>query len=202
MLEHSLETIENQIVCRRSSSFVDKIGEVQHAHGVLNNSPIMGVNDTSQIANSGLANNSNFTDYIIKPDLNGSLRMKNDELGSQMIAKSSIICVYGMSIGRTDKYWWRRVLSWLSADKLRQLIIFLHDSKFSQRTQFDFLEKQTAVFDRFSEFLASSSINISDLKSRIHLAINKNIFEMDLMKAHNETMDEAMKILTGQLESI
>ena len=45
-------------------------------------------------------------------------------IASGIITESDIICIYGMSIGQTDKIWWERVCDWLMQSDKHILIIF------------------------------------------------------------------------------
>lgn len=42
-----------------------------------------------------------------------------------MIYDSFIICIFGMSIGNTDKMWWEKIIDWLKVNGDNKLIIFV-----------------------------------------------------------------------------
>ena len=106
VLEQCLATIPQQIVCKRKYNGVeriDKLGRTVHIHGTCDFQPIIGVNDISQIANQELAKDSRFTSFIVKPSLNQLMRLGNDGATQTLINQSAIICIYGMSLGSTDR---------------------------------------------------------------------------------------------------
>lgn len=186
VLEKCLDTISNKTVNKRTiggNEYVDKIGEIAHVHGYIDNAPIMGVNDIEQIKNKELANINRFSKYIVKPTLNKLLRLMFDSNATRIINKSSIICVYGMALGETDKKWWNYILSWLNNSSDRQLVLFVYDNEFSVSSQFDWLEKEDEIIDKLDSFCVDKKINVNILRPRIHLAVHKNIFEMDLTKS-------------------
>ena len=198
VLEKCLGTIPQGIVCKRKQNGerTDKVGKVVHVHGKSDLHPIIGVNDVSQIDNKELAGDSRFTRYIVKPSLNQYLRYGNDTETTEVLNQSTIICVYGMSLGATDKKWWHNILSWLNNNGERQLVIFDYDNKYTQSNQFSWLEKEDALIDKLLKY--SSEIDVEKLRSRIHIAVHKNIFEMDLAKQKREVYEDALaKVLVN-----
>lgn len=85
-----------------------------------------------------------------------------------------------MSLGATDKNWWNEVLLWLKENSERQLVIFDYDPEFSNTSQFDWIEKEYSILDKLASYNNASEQDIEMLRPRIHIAVNKNIFEMDL----------------------
>lgn len=183
VLEKCLDTIPEKVVCKRkhaNNNKVDKIGTIIHVHGKNKSHPIIGVNDVSQIANEELSKDLRFTNYIVKPSVNKLLRAGNDKETTKIINKSTIICIYGMSLGATDKKWWDMILLWLLRDSTRQLILFNYDETYSTSTPFGWIEKEDEIIDRLSSYNSNSSISVENLRSRIHIAVHKNIFHMNL----------------------
>ena len=194
VLEKCLEILPNKEVRKRNNN-IDKIGEVVHVHGAFDNSPIIGVNDASQLLNQDLAADKRFSDLLIKPNLNKLLKKKFDKNASSLIDKSQIVCVYGMSLGSTDKKWWQLLLSWLSKNSSRQLIIFDYDDQYSLSNQFGWPLKEYAIIDKLTSFAEEPDKINEDITSRIHIAVHKNIFKMDLMKRHNDIIEKAKEMV-------
>lgn len=199
ILEKCLQTIPQGIVCKRKnngSEKADKIGRIVHVHGKSNLHPIIGLNDVGQIENKELAGDQRFTRYIVKPSLNQLLRYGNDHTATEIINQSKIICVYGMSLGVTDKKWWHNILVWLNGANDRQLVIFDYDDKYSQSNQFSWLEKEDSIVDKLSQY--TSAVDVERMRSRIHIAVHKNIFAMDLANKKREVYEQAVeKVLAG-----
>lgn len=190
VIENCLDTIPQKVVNKRKYQdriINDKIGEVVHVHGSCDLYPIIGVNDISQIKNKELAADTRFCQYLVKPTLNKLLRQGNDKKAINIINKSDVICVYGMSLGATDKIWWDLLLRWLYNRSDRQLIIFIYDESFSTSTQFGPLEKENEIIDRLSGYNSHQEIDVEKLRSRIHIVIHKNIFNMKIMQKSGKT---------------
>lgn len=182
ILKNCLDTIPGKVVCKRKrgdTDKVDKIGTIIHVHGKNKLHPIIGVNDVSQIVNEELAKDLRFTKCIVKPSVNEFLRLGNDKKATNIINSSTIVCVYGMSLGATDKKWWDMILSWLYGSSARQLVLFDYDEHYTTATPFGWIEKEDEIIDKLSKYNNSKSVNVENLRSRIHIAVHKNIFQMD-----------------------
>lgn len=183
VLEKCINTVPQRVISNGTSSNfsrTDIVGKIVHVHGRCDAHPIIGVNDTSQIANIKLADDDNFAKRLVKPLINQFLKYKNDIDTTNLIDKSTIICVYGMSLGKTDKKWWDKLVCWLSASPNRQLVIFDYDEQYSASNQFDLLDKEDSIIKKLSMYCTNKTIQVDELRNRIHIAINKNIFQMDL----------------------
>lgn len=181
LLEKCLKCLPKGVVKVRGS-LNDKVGSIVYVHGTGKDAPIMGVNDTSQIANPELAKDERFIRYIVKPLLNAAHRTDHDAKASSLISSSQIICIYGMAIGETDRLWWGRVLTWLNGATDRQLVVFDYDPDFTTASQFDWIDKEDSIIDKLAKYCADSKIDVEKLRPRIHLAVHKNIFSMNLHK--------------------
>lgn len=104
--------------CKFSGGY---ISELVHVHGYIDDL-IMGVNDETQIANKAFAENLDVIEGIIKPVQNQIIRMNYDERATKLIKNSTIVCIYGMSVGSTDKKWWKLIMEWLQENSARHLI--------------------------------------------------------------------------------
>lgn len=79
----------------------------------------MGVNDSSQIKNTELSAIKSICNEIIKPLQNVDIGSEYQINAEKVIRTSNVICIYGMSIGTTDKLWWNLIADWLSSDSNR-----------------------------------------------------------------------------------
>ena len=53
---------------------------------------------------------------------------RSTEIAEQLINQSDILCVFGMSFGATDRYWWKQLCGWLTQNAERRLILFDYNS--------------------------------------------------------------------------
>lgn len=147
--------------------------EVIHVHGDSNIYPILGVNDESQIANQALLSNPRFREIMIKPQSVNSIGQFWHRDAEKLIARSKIICIWGMSLGESDAKWWAQIISWLKGDPNRRLIIFWHTPKdigtISILKRSRAIEAAKASIIRYSELPVEETQNIA---SRVHIITN------------------------------
>lgn len=197
ILENCLKCLPKETLSKNKSAQErkDVIGKVVHVHGYSDIFPIIGVNDVSQIANEELAQDDSFTRRIVKPTLNQYLRYKYDADATNIIKQSKIICIYGMSLGQTDKKWWDMLMSWLNSNSEHQLILFEYDEKYSASTPFEWLDKEDCIIEKFADYRINKIIDVERLRSRIHIAIHKNIFQMNLREEYEDITPEEIEQL-------
>lgn len=148
-----------------------------HIHGTLSENLTLGVSDDSQISTSISGTEK---DDLIKPNLIGSMNDGRIERLRQIINNSSIIVLFGTSIGETDKYIWEIVNSWLVASPNRYIIIHKFDNTYSDSTRRSSRKQKqfnSNVQDKILRFSGLDGDGIANLKNRIFVIHNtKKLF--------------------------
>lgn len=175
------------------------VGKCVHIHGYIDANMIMGVNDISQITNAELRKDEDVVSEIVKPQQNIDSRTGYENEIIPLINNSHIICIYGMSIGATDKKWWDLILNWLVNDDKRRLVILKYDAEYDIR----FPNKQRKFTNNIVNLFLSYS-KLSDekkglIKSRIYVAGNHNIFSMNLKKTDNIDIEKRIENLESEI---
>ena len=154
------------------------IGDICYVHGMLGKPIVFGVNDESQIANPNIFDCENgelYKNIFIKRNANEAYKENNDSIASGIITESDIICIYGMSIGQTDKIWWERVCDWLMQSDKHILIIFKYGMPNESALPTEYL---IAVENVKNDILKYSTFSTQDKKNaanRIFVS-GENIF--------------------------
>jgi len=163
----------------------NKLGKVNHIHGTLKNNMILGVNDLKQIKNTGFHGLERVKNFI-KP-------VANEELGNQrnidvmnLISDADIYCIYGMSLGDTDKKWWIELAKQLKSFPNKHLIIYAynksHDNSLSEHT-LEEIDYHKNIFFKHLRFTDLGKDNLEKkLKNNIRVRINRDIFKMKLVE--------------------
>lgn len=159
-----------------------KVDKVLHIHGYIEENMIMGVNDPTQITKTELANDVDVVREIVKPQQNADVRSNYEKKVTETINASDIICVYGMSIGETDKKWWNLIASWLAKSKNRALVIMNYDKKYTPKFTFYQNRYTDEVVNRFITLSEQPESVVEDIRSRIFVGMNHNVFAMNLRK--------------------
>lgn len=156
---------------------------VIHIHGELPGPIITGVDNPSQIGNEEWAKQNRFLQRIAKPSINARYGALVDSEATNTIKQSHIICLFGMSMGDTDKTWWNQIGQWLFSPDHR-LVIFAHNSEFIGKTLT--LPKRFTLEDEYKDrFMDLAGISNSDrpaIESRIFVVINSSLFNVNLVE--------------------
>jgi hypothetical protein len=154
-------------------------GDIIHVHGTLDNSLILGVDNTSQIANKELADNPDFQKRIIKSQLNKGTGELHEEDAKKLIRESKIICLFGVSIGETDQLWWKVIYDWLKSNESRHLIIFYYKEKYDRSDTDKTNRDKDAIRNILYSLAGTKDEHKHQVENRIHIAYSKEMFKID-----------------------
>ena len=147
---------------------------IRHIHMGLSDSDfIMGVNDDTQIRNQALLNDA-CRNLLVKPHINQQLQNLVDEECLGLIARADLICLFGLSLGKTDLMWWEAIGKRMISSNAR-LIFFVHDkTKVTRNSRIigKMQESRSLLVERFG---IDSAPN--DLVKRIYIGYNTHIFK-------------------------
>ncbi len=170
-----------------------------HVHGTVEKEIVFAVNDETQIAKPDIFD---FEDgeickhLLIKQQANESYQENTDTKANQILQSSTILYVYGMSLGETDALWWNRICTWLRGSDARHLIIqnYAMSHKGVYPLQYQLAEKR-----KKKEILSYSDFddNIKTaLMKRIHIT-GDNIFS-EISNIANETSPTTSTIVESE----
>ncbi|MDF4223249.1 AbiH family protein [Maribacter sp. M208] len=150
---------------------------IQHVHGFIDDSMVMGVNDISQIKNELFHNETELTSAFIKSDCNQAMQHTIDEQCKKHISSANLICIYGSSLGITDKIWWESIGERLKSDCY--LIIFSYSNeKISRRRDY---KKKSLRHEIKTSFLQKTNLTEQEKEkaySKIFVGINSDLFNI------------------------
>jgi hypothetical protein len=152
------------------------LNRITHLHGYYNKDTVMGVNDVSQIANPSFQTNQDIVEAIVKPDSNKALGHTNDNRCIQQISQANLICIFGSSIGDTDKIWWELIGNQLKKDC--QLIIFNKGAEIDPRTGYLKPRLERVAKDNFLARTLLKDEEKKKYKDKIYVGINTTMFDI------------------------
>lgn len=157
------------------SGYMTKVENIYHVHGDFGQ-PILGINDPSQILNEKLRQNTDVQEYLIKPRINSVLGHLIDRKARNSIENANLICIYGLSLGKTDKHWWEIVGNRLLAGVT--VILFSYDKDFK-----NIFPRKLGKYKREWRMRLCEATKIPDNKietvmNRIIIAPNTSIFNI------------------------
>lgn len=160
-----------------NTQYTDTLQPPIHIHGSLVEDLVLGVDNVEQIVNEEYKDNEEVINYIIKPTVNQLLGENKQEIAQDLINHSCYVCLFGLSIGETDKTWWSFLANWLSQDKNRRLVIFSVDenTQMSGQTKIRFANTIKALFLKRAEWNEPENANIKD---QILVLKNTKLFDL------------------------
>lgn len=108
------------------------VENIHHVHGDLTENVTLGVSDESQLSSALEGDEKN---DLIKPRIIESMNDGRINKMKQIIRRSSVVILYGTSIGETDKYIWEFLIEWLEGHPDRHLVVHKHDSTYTDATK-------------------------------------------------------------------
>lgn len=151
-----------------------KIGKLVHAHGYVDNFPILGVCNPDLIEKKEYLNDPAFRALMIKEESISAVGQTWREDTYSLINNSSIICIFGASLGKSDSDYWEQIAKWLMGAESRRLIIFKFDPKI-KKTNVSYYQqyvKQQEIREQFLGFTDCDESTRKKLCKRIHVVVN------------------------------
>ena len=151
-----------------------KMGQLIHAHGYVDNYPILGVCNPKLIENVEYLDDPAFRALMIKKESIDAVGQTWREDTFSVINKSNIICIFGVSLGESDSDYWEQIAQWLKTADNRHLIIFKFDSnlKSTRISYYQQFVKKQEVQNKFLKYSDYDSDICKKLCERIHVVIN------------------------------
>ncbi|WP_215222824.1 AbiH family protein [Echinicola shivajiensis] len=149
---------------------------VEHIHGYTDRRMILGVNDISQIQNKSFHNNTDVLESLVKRNCNKVLRHTRDSFVENQINSANLICIYGSSIGDTDKVWWE-----LIGERLRsnvKLIIFVKDKPINPLFEYKSIRIERKIVENFLTKTNLEEKEKEKVKDNIFIGLNTQMFNI------------------------
>lgn len=161
-----------------TTNYHDFIKDPLHIHGTISEEMILGVNDESQIGSGSVIAKNNLSNYLVKPFINRALGNQNMEQAHTIIDNSRYICVYGMSLGNTDKHWWAYITDWLLKSPDNRLVLFMYDESGRSPIGSKAVRMQEVIRRRFLA-AAGKKDEYSKVSQKIIVRFNTDIFTFE-----------------------
>lgn len=108
-IEKILNNNKQDIRVKNSINRAITIKNVIHIHGLTDSRFTLGVDRIEQIDNVSFQKNEDVIEAMVKPMYNSIGGHLEDDDCKNLINNANIICIYGMSLGDTDKTWWELI---------------------------------------------------------------------------------------------
>lgn len=172
---------------KRENGLERSVSAIEHIHGYTTERMVFGVNDVSQIENPDLAKSPKIVRRFVKSENNRTYGLGHERECAKWINSSRIICLYGLSLGITDKIWWQRIGNRLKTMNCI-LIIFYYDGFVQQDGNWgpDYEDNVEHVKNLFLSQLTLTEPERKLIRDRIFVSCNKNIFNVSVNRNDKE----------------
>ncbi len=176
VLERMLgDEYKNVLIGTHHNNIGNNLSDIEHIHGFTDKRLIFGLNDLSQIENEKFRNNQDIEELIVKSSANRACKTNVDNRVISKIKNANLICIFGSSIGETDKCWWELIGECLKKDI--RLIIFERDPDID-----DLLPQTQGRTERkvIKNFLSKTNLTKEEretVKEKIIVGINTSLFK-------------------------
>ncbi len=175
-----------------SGAYQKSINSNLHLHGELDNRPIMGVDSKEQILNEKLRTQK-LTTVFVKPLFLNAIQARDKRViipaikARDVIQTSKVICVFGASVGYTDKTWWKDI----GTSVLRKhavLVVFdycgdaddgVSPLSFLSRND-DVNARKKEIFDRITELAEWTHLDKELCKNKVIIELDSGMFNFKL----------------------
>lgn len=153
-----------------------RIVDLFAVHGTLLDYPVCGVDGSDQICNAALSENYDVKRSVVKPVINDYIAQGVDLDAMNAIKRAEAIVVFGMSIGASDRRWWKTILEQLINFKNKFLVICSYELDSNVETIPERLRKTDSIKQRlfvaagFGDFDPSN-----DVADRIFIIPSSNV---------------------------
>lgn len=175
---HSIESIlGNSLPINVNDTTV--ISHIEHVHGELNDIILFGVDNTSQIHNASLQNDLDVADLICKPNINVSAeRGSTVRMCEDIIYKTDVFVLFGLSCGDTDANWWQLIADRLGeGDYAPYVLLFSYEENPIERRKLSIYKRN--IKDKILNHLSESFSRdfMEEYYEFMSVPINRGIFK-------------------------
>ena len=166
-------------------------GEVIHIHGRLGSDIVLGADNIGQVTDLPYKTTKRFERAFIKPEFNKIYDNSRFKKAKSIIDGSDIICIYGMSLGKSDLSWTKQLKNWLLAHKNNHLVYFVYDEHEFNKSNWDAIidEEENRIASLLGK-ICESGDEMSQIFDQVHIPVGYDIFGVDaILKTEKDKAD-------------
>lgn len=168
--------------------------ELLYLHGSLEkNNAILGVNDSEQIKNDFFKNSDEMLICMNKLEINNDIGEYTISKAKSILKNSNIICIYGMSIGDTDKYWWQEIINNLKEGLTEMVIIFSYIPDLDINNRVKHRRAKKDIQNQLLRYCSDDEQLVDELRSKIKVLCNSEMFKMNFILKDSDEFEKLLK---------
>ena len=173
-------TVEKMMAVQKTAELPPKkviFKDVIHVHHDLSTGILMGVNDTSQIANEEFGELFDIQSMMVKPFINDSFAAGNDHKAYSALLAADVIILFGTSFGETDNLWWEHLKNAVYNTKVRIIYCPFENDRVKPMHETNVIRKIHYYKESLAKRLSSGNLIVeANLYSKIYPIRNNHLF--------------------------
>lgn len=166
--------------------------EILHIHGSLQNDVVLGVDNERQLQCLPYPLSVRGKRAFIKPYFNEQYDARRVLEARKMIEDSEVVCIFGFSMGESDRMWIQLLAEWLCRNANHHLIYYEYDEHLYAPCNYD--EIMDAEEEKKQRLLKRLGLGSKDaIDKQVHIPIKEKIFAFDLKRGIKEFEQEVME---------
>ena len=126
---------------------------------------------------------------LIKTEVNVNAGTMRDDRCSRAIDAADVICIYGMSLGDTDRFWWNKVGMRVAKSNAR-LFVFGKTGDLPRRREYMASNKKDELKNLFVSHLDFDEPSKEKIKKQTFVCLNSNMFKVKLHYPEKKTPEQ------------
>lgn len=149
---------------------------INHIHGTLDKAIIMGVSEIDQIANEKLQKDSHIMDFLYKPQTCANTKNLVDRRCSNLLNQTDMLILYGVSLGASDNYIWKKVGKLFSKENFKMILFNYNPLLDFELDPWERTWEEGYIRKSFLEHAGIGGKEIEKYENKITIGFNKPIF--------------------------
>lgn len=151
-------------------------GSIEDGHGI-----IVGPDHPAQIECPQIANDISIRRMCVKPLCNDAKDDLAPEQAISLIKRSSVIVVFGMSLGESDETWWKELGGWLSQNSSGKLLIIHNIAPITDLNPEAYFSRKEELLLKFFDRSHIADEDVRErLSERILISENSRAFKLGI----------------------
>lgn len=160
-----------------------------HIHGSLDSDIALGADNLKQFGKLPFSITNKLERAFVKPLYNESYDIHRYNKAKLLIENSDVICIYGMSLGLSDKTWTDTLANWLLSNEKSHLIYYQYsDNTFVNWNGDAKIEAEEVRKDELLNRIYPSQSDICKVYNRVHIPVGYDIFNIPQKLKNSSTM--------------
>lgn len=150
-----------------------------HIHGKIDEDVVLGIDNEMQLQGLSFPISKKVQRAFIKPLFNNMYDKYRVNIAMNMIDKSDVICVYGMSLGESDRTWINKLIEWIKADRWHYLFYYDYANESYDTWNRDLMmDMEDEKRERFINKIMGTIGEVEQISEQVHIPIAHDIFNI------------------------